>query len=78
MTSNSQNEYLDYTVNINDQDWRVAEKRFRFGKEWQYTLQYEDTSGGYHTMYLNEEALKNIIMSGSKIIDESFEESKNK
>ena len=48
------------TVRINDKVWRIAEKAFRFGREWQYTLSHENVDGTYKSMQLNEDALKTI------------------
>ena len=58
------------TVSINDVVWRVAQKVFRYGREWQYTLSHENIDGTYKSMQLNEQALENIIESGSKVIGE--------
>ena len=63
-------DYIDIEVNINNEIWRVAQKAFRFGREWQYTLSHENVDGTYKSMQLNEDALENIIESGSKIIGE--------
>ena len=63
-------DYIDTEVNINNEIWRVADKAFRFGREWQYTLSHENVDGTYKSMQLNEDALENIIESGSKIIGE--------
>ena len=62
-------DYIDTEVNINNQIWRVAEKRFKYGREWFYTLSREKVDGTYESMQLNEEALENIIESGSKVND---------
>ena len=50
-------------------EWRVAQKIFRFGREWQYTLSHENVDGTYESMQLNEGALESIIKSGSKVND---------
>ena len=63
-------DYIDTELNINNEIWRVADKAFRFGREWQYTLSHENVDGTYKSMQLNEDALENIIESGSKIIGE--------
>jgi|TARA_B100000959_G_scaffold185634_1_gene194133 hypothetical protein len=64
--------YLDVIVSINNEDWRVAEKVYRYGREWQYTLSHENVDGTYKSMQLNEKALKNIIESGSKVIGDEL------
>ena len=58
------------TVTINDKVWRVADKTFRYGREWQYTLSHETVDGTYKSIQLNENALENIIDSGSRVIGE--------
>ena len=57
------------TVSINDVVWRVAQKVFRYGREWQYTLSYENIDGTYESMMISESALEKIIESGSKVTD---------
>ena len=61
---------IGYIVNINNVQWRVAEKRFKYGREWFYTLSREMVDGTYESMQLNEGALESIIESGSKVIGE--------
>ena len=56
-------------VVINNVEWRVAQKTFKFGREWQYTLSHEKVDGTYKSMQLNERALENIIESGSKVME---------
>ena len=63
-------DYIDTEVNINNEIWRVADKAFRFGREWQYTLSHENVDGTYKSMQLNEDALENIIESGSRVMGE--------
>jgi len=63
-------DYIDTEVNINNEVWRVAQKTFRYGREWQYTLSYENVDGTYKSMQLNEDALESIIESGSKVMGE--------
>ena len=63
-------EYIGSIVNINNEEWRVAQKVFRYGREWQYTLSRENVDGTYKSIQLNETALENIIESGSKVIGE--------
>ena len=60
---------IGHTVNINNVVWRVAQKVFRYGREWQYTLSHENIDGTYESMMISESALETIIKSGSKIID---------
>ena len=48
---------IGHIVNINNVEWRVAEKLWKFGREWQYILSYEKVDGTYDTMSLNERAL---------------------
>ena len=62
-------DYIDTEVNINNQIWRVAEKRFKYGREWFYTLSREKIDGTYERLSLNEDALLSIIASGSKVIN---------
>ena len=63
-------EYIGSIVNINNEEWRVAQKTLRWGREWQYTLSHENIDGTYESMQLNEGALESIIESGSKVIGE--------
>ena len=63
-------DYIDTEVSINNEVWRVADKAFRFGREWQYTLSHENVDGTYKSMQLNEDALESIIESGSRVIGE--------
>ena len=63
-------DYIDTIVSINNEEWRVAQKTFKYGREWQYTLSRENVSGTYDSMQLNEQALENIIDSGSRVIGE--------
>ena len=62
--------YIDTIVSINNEEWRVAQKTFKFGREWQYTLSRENVDGTYKSIQLNENALENIIDSGSRVIGE--------
>lgn len=55
---------IDDTISINNKEWRVAEHRMGRGREWLYTLSYEDTDGSFTTMSLNERAMDGIIKSG--------------
>ena len=63
-------DYIDTIVSINNEEWRVAQKTFKFGREWQYTLSQEKVDGTYKSIQLNENALENIIDSGSRVIGE--------
>ena len=63
-------DYIDIIVSINNEEWRVAQKTFKFGREWQYTLSHENIDGTYKSIQLNETALENIIESGSRVIGE--------
>jgi|TARA_Y100001951_G_C11082563_1_gene152167 hypothetical protein len=60
-------------VNINDMEWKIAEKTFRFGREWQYTLSHENVDGTYETIRIGEDALLNIVESGSRVMDSKYE-----
>lgn len=62
-------DYIGHIININNTEWRVAQKIFRYGREWQYVLSHEKIDGTYTSMNLNENALESIIDSGSKVID---------
>ena len=63
-----EDDYIGLVVNINNQEWRVAQKVFRYGREWQYILSYEKIDGTYKSIQLNEKALESIIQSGSKVM----------
>ena len=63
---------IGHVVNINNVRWRVAQKTFRFGREWQYTLSHENVDGTYETIRIGEDALLNIIQSGSRVIDSKY------
>ena len=60
-------------VTINNIEYRVAQKVFRYGREWQYTLSHEKIDGTFISMNLNERALENIIESGSKVMEYDVE-----
>lgn len=59
------------TIQINNLEWRIAEYRLGRGREYKYTLSYEETDGSYTTMSLNERAMDGLAktggMMGSKI-----------
>ena len=63
-----EDDYIGLVVNINNQEWRVAQKVFRYGREWQYILSYEKIDGTNKSIQLNEKALESIIESGSKVM----------
>ena len=63
-----EDDYIGLVVNINNQEWRVAQKTFKYGREWQYTLSHEKIDGIYKSIQLNEKALESIIESGSKVM----------
>ena len=62
-------DYIDTEVNINNQIWRVADKRWKYGREWIYTLSRENIDGTYENLQLNKDALIKIIESGSKVMN---------
>ena len=66
-------ERIGTRIVINNVEWRVAQKAFRFGREWQYTLSHENVDGTYESMQLNEDALERIIESGSKVMEYKVE-----
>ena len=55
------------TVEINNIEWRVAEYRMGRGREYRYTLAYEETDGTYETMSLNERAIDKIKLVGGML-----------
>ena len=55
------------TVEINNIEWRVAEYRLGRGREYRYTLAYEETDGTYETMSLNERAIDKIKLVGGML-----------
>ena len=63
-----EDDYIGLVVNINNQEWRVAQKTFKYGREWQYTLSHEKIDGTYKSIQLNEKTLESIIESGSKVM----------
>tara|TARA_B100000809_G_C14771298_1_gene399506 strand:+ start:65 stop:268 length:204 start_codon:yes stop_codon:yes gene_type:complete len=62
-------DYIDTEVNINNQVWRVADKRWKYGREWFFTLSRENIDGTFERLLLNEDALIKIIKSGSKVMN---------
>ena len=64
---------LDEQITINKLQWRIAEYKFKFGREWVYILQHETVEGTYKTLEFNEQTLTAIIESGSaKNYDKKF------
>ena len=61
---------INDTIVINNVEWSISEYRMGRGREWKYTLSYEDTDGSYTTMSLNERAMDGLAltrgMMGSK------------
>ena len=65
--------YIGAIININKKQWRVAQKvSTRANSKCQYILSYENIDGTYESMSLNENALKQILKSGSKVIDSEY------
>ena len=62
---------VDTLVMINNREWRVAEYRMGWGREWVYTLANERTDGSYDTMRLNELAIGKILVEEPQV-DLSF------
>ena len=58
---------INDTILINNVEWVIAEYRMGRGREWRYTLAYEDTDGSYMTMSLNERAMDGVSMNGEVI-----------
>jgi len=56
---------LDQQVTINELQWRIAEYKFKYGRQWVYILQHETVEGTYKILELNEKSLTEIIESGS-------------
>ena len=52
------------TIEINNVEWIIAEYRMSRGREYRYTLSYEDTDGSFTTMSLNERALDGVTLTG--------------
>jgi len=55
---------INDTVLINNKEWRISEYRMGRGRQWTYTLSYEDTDGSYTTMSLNERAMDGLALTG--------------
>ena len=58
---------IDEMISINNKEWRIAEYRMGRGREWIYTLSYEDTDGSYTTMRVNERAIDGITLVGGMV-----------
>ena len=58
------------TIVINNTEWIIAEHRMGRGREYKYTLSYEETDGSYVTMSLNERAIDGVLI-GREIGSES-------
>ena len=58
---------INDTVLINNVEWLIADYRMGRGRQWTYTLSYEDTDGSYTTMSLNERAMDGLAISGGFI-----------
>ncbi len=54
---------IDTEIIINNNVWRVAEYRMRFGMQWIYVLSRENIDGKFETLYLDERSLDLIIHS---------------
>ena len=54
-------------ISINNKQWRVAQKTFRFGREWQYTLSREMIDGRYESMRVSEDFLDEILKENGKV-----------
>ena len=55
---------INDTIVINNMEWLISEYRMGRGREWRYTLAYEDTDGSYTTMSLNERAMDGLALTG--------------
>jgi hypothetical protein len=55
---------INDTIVINNVEWLISEYRMGRGREYKYTLSYEDTDGSYTTMSLNERAMDGITLIG--------------
>ena len=54
---------IDTEIMINNNIWRIAEYRMRFGREWVYVLLREKIDGSYDSLSLDEHALDKIIVA---------------
>ena len=55
---------INDTITINNTEWLISEYRMGRGRQWVYTLSYEDTDGSYTTMSLNERAMDGLALTG--------------
>ena len=63
------------SLSINNKEWVIAEYRMSRGREYRYTLSYEDTDGSFETMRLNETAISKIMLhepQGEEYSEEVF------
>ena len=54
---------------INNTEWVVSEYRMGRGREYRYTLSYENKDGSFETMSINEKAVDSLVSTslvGSK------------
>ena len=58
---------IDDTLIINNTEWRISEYRMGRGRQYTYTLSYEETDGSYTTMSLNERAMDGLALTGALI-----------
>ena len=58
---------IDDTLMINNTEWRISEYRMGRGRQYTYTLSYEETDGSYTTMSLNERAMDGLVKTGALI-----------
>jgi len=66
---------IDTIIMINNSEWCVAEFRMGRGREWIYTLSFEDTDGSFETIRLNETAITKIMLTesqGEEYVQEVF------
>ena len=67
MSEIGNNNLIGITISINNKQWRIAQKSFRFGREWQYTLSRETIDGMYETMRVSEDFLDEILRENGKV-----------
>jgi hypothetical protein len=76
VNKNKKSAYMKYPIDtlimINNCEWRVAEFRMGRGREWIYTLSFEETDGSFETMRLNETAIGKIMLTEPQV-EELFE-----
>ena len=54
-------------VKINDTEWVISEYRMGRGREYKYTLSYEESDGTHMTMSLNEWSMDSLVSTGALI-----------